>query len=193
MRTDTVSGRNLVLKVGKEISVPRPEDGKMGPNGSVGMDTVRLRAWKQGDVEQIVDLWLGLMNHVNPVDGFYRISPDARKRYQSYLHRVFTDRDYAVFVAEADDGLVGFAMGRINKTPSVVVPETVGYIENIFVREERRASGIGKALCKKLLEWFKKRGIGHVELFYQIENKQAVTFWQKMGFKAWLAKAYLTI
>lgn len=157
------------------------------------MDKVKLRGCNQGDIEQIVDLWMALAYHINPMDGFYRISPDARKKYKGYLHRIFNDRNYVVFVADADEELVGFAMGRVNKSPSVVVPETVGYIENIFIKEGRRQSGIGAALCNKLLNWFKKRGIGHVELFYQIDNSGAAAFWKKMGFKTWMAKAYRII
>lgn len=157
------------------------------------MDTVEVRAWEQKDLDQIADLWLSLATHVNPIDGFYRVSPDAKTKYKRYLQRVFGDRNYVVLVAEAEEGLVGFAMGRINKNPSVVVPETVGYIENIFIKAGRRESGIGTALCSQLLEWFRKKGVGHVELFYQIENREAAAFWKKMGFKTWLAKAYRTI
>lgn len=166
---------------------------RMPLNGRRGMETVKLREWKQEDLKQIANLWLRLATHVNPMDGFYQISPDAEEKYERYLHRVFGDRNYVVFVADSEEGLVGFAMGRINKNPSVVVPETVGYIENIFIKEGRQQSGIGAALCSQLIEWFRKKGVGHVELFYQIENRGAAAFWKKMGFKTWLAKAYRPI
>lgn len=157
------------------------------------MNRLMIRPWKRQDMEQIAELWLCLANHINPMDGFYQISPDASEKYKAYLRRVFGDRNYVVFVADTDEGLVGFAMGRVNKTPSVVVPEAVGYIENVFVREGNRQSGIGKVLCTRLLDWFKGRDIGHVELFYQIQNSEAAAFWEKMGFKTWLAKAYRVI
>lgn len=157
------------------------------------MDKVKIRGWKEGDLGQIVDLWLELAHFVRPMDGFYQLSPDAGTRYDAYLRRVFDDHKYAVFVAESENGLVGFAMGRVNESPSVVVPKTVGYIENIFVRPELRNSGIGTALCNELLAWFRRWGLGHVELFYQVENQEAAAFWNKMGFKTWLAKAFRTV
>lgn len=157
------------------------------------MSKVKIRGWKLEDLEQIVDLWLELASYVRPMDGFYQLSPDAGKKYNGYLRRVFGDRKYGVFVADSDGGLIGFAMGRINESPSVVLPESVGYIENIFVRGGRRHSGVGTALCNELLNWFRQRGIGDVELFYQVENSEAAAFWKKMGFKTWLAKAYKTI
>lgn len=157
------------------------------------MNGVTLREWRRQDLDQIADLWMDLATYVNPMDGFYQISPDARRKYRRYLNGVFGDRKYVAFVADTGDDLVGFAMGRINRNASVVLPEVVGYIENVFVREGRRSSGVGTALCRRLLDWFKDQGIGHVELFYQIENKAAAAFWKKMGFKAWLAKAYKTI
>ncbi len=157
------------------------------------MDKVKIRGWTGGDLGQIVDLWLELAHYVRPMDGFYQLSPEAAKRYEAYLRRAYGDQKCAVFVADSENGLVGFAMGRINESPSVVVPKRVGYIENIFVKAGRRNSGIGKALCDELLAWFRSRDIGHVELFYQVENKEAADFWIKMGFKTWLAKAYRTI
>jgi ribosomal protein S18 acetylase RimI-like enzyme len=154
------------------------------------MDRVKIRRWKRGDLEQIVDLWLELTYHINPTDGFYRIAPDARRKYRGYLNRVFGDRNYGVFVADSNERLVGFVMGRVNQTPSVVIPDMVGYIENIFIEKESRRSGVGRELCHSLFEWFKERRIGHVELFYQIENTEAAAFWKRLGFRTWLAKAY---
>jgi ribosomal protein S18 acetylase RimI-like enzyme len=157
------------------------------------MEKVELRGWKREDLDQIADLWIELATFVNPMDGFYEISPDARRKYRGYLDRVFGDRSYAGFVAHTNEGLIGFAMGRINKNASVVTPGTVGYIENVFVREEKREAGVGTALCNRLFDWFRKKRIGHVELFYQIENRSASAFWKKMGFRTWLAKAYKVI
>jgi ribosomal protein S18 acetylase RimI-like enzyme len=154
------------------------------------MDEVKFREWKSEDFEQIADLWLELATYVNPMDGFYQISPEAKKNYKKYLSRVYGDRNAVVFVAEFGEELVGFAMGRINRNPAVVIPEAVGYIENVFISENQRTSGIGTVLCTRLLEWFKNRGVSHVELFYQIENDAAAAFWKKMGFTTWLAKAY---
>ena len=157
------------------------------------MENVTIRDWRRQDLEQVVDLWFQLTRYVNPMDGFYRIMPDARDKYRGYLERVLGDRNYAVFVAEIDDRVVGFAMGRINRAPSVVLPNTVGYIENIFIAEGQRGDGCGTALCERLFVWFRERGIDHVELFYQMANKGAEAFWRKMGFTTWLAKAYRAI
>jgi ribosomal protein S18 acetylase RimI-like enzyme len=157
------------------------------------MERVTIRGWRREDLEQVVELWFQLARYVNPMDGFYQIMPDARDKYRVYLERVLGDRNYAVFVAEVDDRVVGFAMGRINRTPSVVLPNSVGYIENIFVGAGQRGGGIGTSLCERLLVWFKEREIDHVELFYQMANRGAEGFWKKMGFTTWLAKAYRTI
>ncbi len=154
------------------------------------MDTVRIRNWKRQDLDQIADLWLELAHDVKPMDGFYRLSPGAGRRYRDYLSGAYNDGNFTVFVAETSEKLVGFAMGRIRKNPPVVIPESVGYIENVYVKKEKRQLKIGTTLCDSLLDWFKKRGIGHVELFYQIENRGAAAFWKKMGFMTWLAKAY---
>ena len=170
----------------------RPFD-RQDRKGARDMGNVQIRGWRRHDVGHVVDLWLELARYINPMDGFYQITPNARDKYAGYLDRLFQDRNYAVFVADEGDKLIGFAMGRINRTPAVVLPETVGYIENIFIRDGKRGCGIGTALCERLFVWFRERQITHVELFYQMANSGAEAFWRKMGFTAWLAKAYRTI
>ena len=165
----------------------------MAVDGRTVVDKMKIRRWNRGDLDQIAGLWLELANHINPLDGFYQIAPDARAKYTDYLRRVFGDRDHMVFVADAGEGLAGFAMGRVNRNPSVVVPDRVGYIENVFIQSDKRRSGIGKALCERLLEWFRGKRITHVELFYQTENSGAAAFWHRMGFRTWLAKAYKAV
>jgi GNAT superfamily N-acetyltransferase len=157
------------------------------------MGNVKIRGWRRQDLGEVVELWFQLARHINPMDGFYQITPNARDKYRGYLDRLLEDRNYAVFVADGGGELIGFAMGRINRTPAVVLPETVGYIENIFIRDGKRGSGIGTALCERLLAWFRERQITHVELFYQMANSGAEAFWRRMGFTAWLAKAYRII
>ena len=157
------------------------------------MGNVKIREWRRQDLEQVVDLWFELARHIYPMDGFYHMTPNAKEKYRTYLDRLFENRNYAVFVVDGGDELIGFAMGRINRTPAVVLPEAVGYIENIFIRDGKRGCGVGTALCEKLLVWFREKQITHVELFYQMANTRAEVFWRKMGFTAWLAKAYRTI
>lgn len=54
---------------------------------------------------------------------------------------------------------------------------------DIFVLEKYRGMGIGEKLTKRLLEWFKARGIKWIRVSAYTNNVPAIKFWKKMGFK----------
>lgn len=88
-----------------------------------------------------------------------------------------------VLVAEGVDGegvvrLVGFAVGRAIE----IGGDSVGELESVAVKEDSRRMGVGRALCKKVLEWCRDRGVGMVELEVRSRNKSARALYAALGF-----------
>lgn len=57
-----------------------------------------------------------------------------------------------------------------------------GKIE-IFIRPEFRNQGIGRQLVEKLFSWAKKNKVRKIELEVWSNNRPAITFYKKLGFK----------
>ena len=53
------------------------------------------------------------------------------------------------FVAEADGGLLGFAVGKVIGSDG----EAVGELESVVVEASARRGGIGNALCGAVADW----------------------------------------
>lgn len=58
-----------------------------------------------------------------------------------------------------------------------------GFIDEIFIEEKYRGQKIGTKLMAELMGWFKLKKIKYVEFGVNSENKGAVRFYQKLGFK----------
>jgi ribosomal-protein-alanine N-acetyltransferase len=78
-------------------------------------------------------------------------------------------------VAKLGGEIVGYAVGEKDKDSGLIV--------SVAVKKEWRRRGIGKKLIEKLLENFKKEGMKIVFLHVREENREAINFYQALGFK----------
>jgi ribosomal-protein-alanine N-acetyltransferase len=78
-------------------------------------------------------------------------------------------------VAKLGKEIVGYAIGEKGKDSGLIV--------SVAVKREWKGRGIGKRLVEKLLENFKKEGMEIVFLHVREGNKEAINFYQALGFK----------
>jgi ribosomal-protein-alanine N-acetyltransferase len=81
------------------------------------------------------------------------------------------------YVALADGETVGYVVGAKRRDGS-------GHVISIAVRPEWRRRGIGTKLMEALLDAFKKRGLRKAVLEVAVSNREAIAFYERLGFKA---------
>jgi ribosomal protein S18 acetylase RimI-like enzyme len=79
------------------------------------------------------------------------------------------------FVAEGDDGLVGFALARRKKG-------TLGELTDLYVIPHSRRRGVATELIAAVTEALRERGATHVVLSVQPENTGALAVYDRWGF-----------
>lgn len=84
-----------------------------------------------------------------------------------------------VLIAEVDGKPAGFALFFYNY--STFLCRYGIYIEDIYVREDYRGHGIGKAFFTQICKIAKKENCGRVEWWCLDWNKPAVDFYLKLG------------
>ena len=94
---------------------------------------------------------------------------------KEYLLEIFKKWPEGFLVAKINKEIIGYTIGQKN--------ENSGLIISIAVKKEWRRKGIGRKLIEKLLENFKKEGIRNIFLHVREENKEAINFYQALGFK----------
>ncbi len=93
----------------------------------------------------------------------------------------FLNEQY-IYVAEENEKIVGFITAEIFKKKAWYTVQ-LGSINNIFVLEEYRNKGIGKALMKTMINALKEVGITNIQLDTFNKNSKAIKFYEELGFE----------
>lgn len=94
------------------------------------------------------------------------------------------DDDGVVFVAEGDDGIVGFAEATlrhdyVNGTDS----SPVGFLEGWYVAPAWRGRGVGRALVRAVEDWARGRGCGELASDALLDNTSSHAAHAACGFE----------
>lgn len=137
----------------------------------------RIRFATPDDVGEIVDLVIEL--------AVYEREPDAVRLTPETLHDQLFGASPAVFAfvadAPADSGrrIDGFALWFLNYS---TWEGTHGiHLEDLYVREAARGSGLGKALLVTLAETAVARGYKRVEWSVLQWNEPSIAFYRSLG------------
>lgn len=83
-----------------------------------------------------------------------------------------------LFVAEAEGGLVGFAVGKVIGRGS----ESSAELESVAVHMDARRFGVGRALCEAVIEWCGGQGAAVLELEVRASSAGAIALYEGLGF-----------
>ena len=108
-------------------------------------------------------------------DGAWRTAADERR----YLRALRRYSDAAVFVAEAEDGIVGrLSLGRDPHPASRHVADL-----GLMVAADHRRQGIGRALLERAVAWAAEVGVRKLELHVFPHNEGAIALYESFGFR----------
>ena len=111
---------------------------------------------------------------------FYEVEDVDDERNRSFFARFLAPSDEGMLLgAWRDDELVGYACLYWHFT-SLVPAETV-LLNDLYVAEDRRGEGIGRALIKASAGVAHKRGAHHLAWSTRPDNKTAQHLYDKIG------------
>ena len=98
-----------------------------------------------------------------------------------------------MYIATIEEEIVGFITGHFCELKALVSkPVQMGSIDEIFVIEEYRSSGIASQLFERIEKTFKEYGVKQVFVEVWDFNRSALAVYDKLGFNPhihWLRKA----
>jgi len=88
-----------------------------------------------------------------------------------------------VFLAYVDDEIVGYLAGGLmdNKKSYRVLPNSAE-LENMFVLDKCRDTGIGSKLYQAFVDWSKSKGVKRLRVGASAQNVAGINFYRKNGF-----------
>jgi ribosomal protein S18 acetylase RimI-like enzyme len=126
------------------------------------------------------------------VDAYHRVrlpdrfrAPDGPARSRDHLLDLVEGPDRAVLLAEDDDTALGFVTLEVRDTSPVpiVVPRRIGIVDSVGVHASARRRGIGRALMAAAEIWLREHGASDLELTVYDANREAVAFYEALGYR----------
>jgi GNAT superfamily N-acetyltransferase len=99
----------------------------------------------------------------------------------------------ALFVAEIDDRVIGFAYMEYEPTLYAELATKVGWLHDIYVEPDAQGSGAGKALIEAVKDEAKRQGANKVLISVSVMNKNGRKFFEHNGFRTTMHEMMLAI
>ena len=116
-------------------------------------------------------------------------------RDRDYVMGLIADANVALWVANAGEKLVGLAHIFMKTTSPIpfLVPRRYAVIDGFVVAKERRHHGIGRLLAEMAHKWAKARGASGIELNVYEFNREAIAFYERLGYSTLCRKMNLPL
>jgi GNAT superfamily N-acetyltransferase len=142
--------------------------------GTKNVSGIVIRKATEADSTAVVELIVGLAN-------FEHLEPPDSKAKVRLVKDIFDRKLAEVLVATSGEMFVGYALFFYTYSSFLARPTL--YLEDIFVRDDSRRLGIGKALFMRCVKEAARNGCGRVEWQVLTWNKKAMKFYEKLGAK----------
>lgn len=138
-------------------------------------DKLNIRKAKKEDIKQIFSL-------IKELAKYEKLAKDVVATEKLLKDNLFGKRKFAeVLIAEFNEKVAGFALFFHNFSTFVGKPGI--YLEDIYVRENLRNKGIGKALLIEIVKLAQERDCGRIEWSVLDWNEPSIKFYKGLGAK----------
>ena len=133
--------------------------------------------------EEVKELVYELRKFESRFDTELKSAEEITEKLIEWMKRKLFSPNTFLFVAFQESFPIGYVFGWIEKrSKNYWKSHRYGYICDIFVKEEFRGKGMGKALMEKAENWFREKGIEVVYVEVYAQNP-FVGFYEKLGYK----------
>jgi ribosomal protein S18 acetylase RimI-like enzyme len=144
-----------------------------------------VRRAKRTDLPHIGRLGALLVeaHHAFDAQRFLPATSRTKDAYAAYLGTQLHAPGAAVFVAEQNGAVIGYAYVAAESFDYMALRGPAGVLHDIIVEPERRRSGAGKQLLEAALGFVLERGLTQLVLSTAERNEVAQRFFASVGFR----------
>ena len=154
---------------------------------------VTIREIRDDELLKAGELWSEFMKFNMQFDNSFDVKDGAQEIFSREIMEKYPANNYRLSVAEIDGELVGFCFSYVSRKPKYFKIEKFGLIGDLYVRPQNRLVGIGHDLVKDAINFFARRKVTQIELLVAVKNKEAIKFWEAIGFSHLLTWMYKRI
>ncbi len=139
------------------------------------------------DVPYTVQSLKQLVDHVRERSQdayFIELEENYDQGFGAYVTEFVKSEKSQVLIAEVNHDPVGMLLGR-ETSPAMPISKIkrIGEIVVCWVDPDYRQRGISQSLIAQIEDWFAKRDLHYVELYYIVGNTEAELTWQNLGYQ----------
>lgn len=129
-----------------------------------------------------------LQKYIVSIDPIKRVSikEGYKEFYTKKLLKNIEELNGKIFIANKGDKKVGFVAGFIQEQTEEnlleLIPTKLGYVADIYVKEECRGEKIGKLLLNKIEQYFKEQNCDSIWIQVVAYNESAHNMYLKGGY-----------
>jgi|GEM_PF-3626594 GNAT superfamily N-acetyltransferase len=146
-------------------------------------EKVNIRPVLLPEIDEMRPLWESFARLHARMGPLYRYNPDAWPDVRIRLAAAVQDEQFHLLGAFWENKMIGYCLGFIFRNYAGYFPEEIGYINELFVLEEKRRKRVGSRLVRGMEDWFRDRGIRFFQLGIAAPNRDAARFWEQMGYQ----------
>jgi len=114
---------------------------------------------------------------------FLAVTSRTQDAYASFLGTQLDAPDAAVFVAEQNAEVVGYAYVAVESYDYMALRGPAGVLHDIVVDPAHRRHGVGQQLLEAALAYVRSRGLSQIVLATAERNEAAQRFFASVGFR----------
>ena len=142
-----------------------------------------IRPGRREDAEAAARLWMQSAEEHTAHDRIYATAPGAEQMMRRFLADLASSGHSFLFVAESHGRVVGFISGELREGSPTFRQKTWASVDDVFVEQDYRNLGIGKALLEGVEAWAKERRANGVSLQVAAANERGRKFYEELGFR----------
>ncbi len=154
-------------------------------------DTVNVivRLAREDELRVVQDLNHKLFIHDNQYFNDLNLQWPYQKNGEEYFQNMINGSKGVCFVAEVEEQIVGYLVGRIFDAGSAYLAKRAE-LDNMFVEEDCQNKGVGSALAGEFKKWCKENGVEKIFVNAFSPNTGAITFYEKNNFQTYSTTLY---
>ncbi len=131
------------------------------------------------DVDQLADLLVVLFSQEA------ELTPDRAKQLRGLQTIIASPEVGQIFVARDGGRVEGGVLGMVSllRTISTAEGGPVCWLEDMVVRPDARAAGLGSRLLQHAIDYARSNGFKRITLLTDGDNEEARRFYQRHGFQ----------
>jgi ribosomal protein S18 acetylase RimI-like enzyme len=114
---------------------------------------------------------------------FLAATSRTKEAYASFLGSQLDAPDAAIFVAEENADVIGYAYVAVESYDYMMLRGPAGILHDLIVDPEYRRAGVGRLLLDAALVYVQSRGLSQLVLSSAERNEAAQRFFASMGFR----------